>query len=169
MADSRTMPIEEARALLRRSFAMRAQAYAHMFDVLREEFGAERALELTMRATRRMGEQMGKAFEEHGPRDLAGLQKAFLSGIIEGEALFAPQVVQCDDERLEIYFHRCPLKEAWVDMGRSDEDLEMLCRVAGAIDSGLFTRAGFTFCGDTWKPGEPGCCRLKVLPGPASA
>lgn len=165
MTDRQSIPVEEARALLRRSFAMRAQAYAHMFDVLREEFGAERALELTMRATRRMGEKMGEAFEEHGPRDLAGLKNAFLSGIIEGEALFSPEVVVCDDERLEIYFHRCPLKEAWVQMGRGDEDVEMLCRMAGAIDGGLFTRAGFTFAGDTWKPGEHGCCRLKVLPG----
>ena len=168
MAQTETIPVEDARALLRRSFAMRAEAYAHIFDVLREEFGAERALELAMRATRRMGERMGAAFEEYGPRDLAGLKNAFLSGIIEGEALFSPEVVVCDDARLEIYFHRCPLKEAWVASGRSDEDVEMLCRMAGAIDGGLFTRAGFTFCGDTWKPGENGCCRLKVLPGAAT-
>lgn len=165
MAADDTIKKDEARALLRRSFAMRAHAYAHMFDVLREEFGTERALELTMRATRRMGETMGKAFEAYGPGDLEGLKNAFLSGIIEGEALFGPQVLRCDDERLEIQFHRCPLKEAWVEMGRNDEDVELLCRMAGAIDGGLFTRAGFTFCGDTWKPGEDGCCRLKVLPG----
>jgi hypothetical protein len=168
MTDVATIPVEEARALLRRSFAMRAHAYAHMFDVLREEFGAERALDLTMRATRRMGESMGAAFEKHGPRDLAGLKNAFLSGIIEGEALFSPEVLLCDDERLEIQFHRCPLKEAWMEMGRGPEDLEMLCKMAGAIDGGLFTRAGFTFAGDTWKPGQDGCCRLKVLPGPAA-
>lgn len=168
MTEAATITVEEARALLRRSFAMRAHAYAHMFDVLREEFGPERALELTMRATRRMGESMGAAFEEHGPRDLAGLKNAFLSGIIEGEALFSPEVLRCDDERLEIQFHRCPLKEAWVEMGRSSEDVEMLCQMAGAIDGGLFTRAGFTFAGDTWKPGQEGCCRLKVLPGPSA-
>jgi hypothetical protein len=168
MNECKTMPVEEARALLRRSFAMRAAAYAHLFDVLREEFGADRALELAMKATRRMGEEMGRAFEHLGPMDLEGLKNTFLGGIIEGETLFAPEVTRCDSDELEIYFHRCPLKEAWVEMGRSDEDVALLCRMAGAIDGGLFSRAGFTFAGDTWKPGESGCCRLRVRPGPTA-
>jgi len=159
------MDAQDTRALLRRSFAMRAAAYAQIFDVLRQEFGTERALALCMEATRRMGEEMGKAYARFGPDDLAGLRDGFLGGIIEGEALFAPEVTRCDEAELEIYFHRCPLKEAWIEAGRSDDDVALLCRVAGAIDGGLFTRAGFTFAGDTWSPGEPGCCRLRVRPG----
>lgn len=154
--------------LLRRAFAMRAAAYAYMFDTLREELGEEKALELGMKATRRMGEDMGRNFKDYGPGDLNGLKDAFLGGIIEGERMFSPEVRRCDGEELEIYFHRCPLKEAWQEMGRSDEDVRKLCRMAGAIDTGLFTAAGFTFAGETWKPGESGCCRLRVLPGKAA-
>lgn len=159
------IPIGEVHALLRRAFAMRAAAYAHTFDVLAEEFGRERALELSKRATRRVGETMGAAFADHAPDDLPGLKNAFLGGIIEGDALFAPEVIQDDAEALKINFHRCPLKEAWEAQGRTPEDVQLLCELAGAIDIGLFEGAGFTFAGKTWRIGEEGCCKLCVLPG----
>jgi hypothetical protein len=158
----------EMQALLRRSFAMRAAFYAETYDVLRERFGRDEAMALCTAMTRRMGEKMGAAYAEHGPADLAGLKDSFLAGIIEGDALFAPEVVRADHEALRIDFHRCPLKEAWQAQGRGDADLEDLCVIAGAIDGGLFEAAGFTFAGETWRPGETGCCKLKVLPGPAA-
>ncbi len=165
----RTVAATDMQHLLRRSFAMRAAFYAETFDVLKAEFGREKAMELCMTMTRRMGEKMGGAYAKHGPADLAGLKDAFLCGIIEGEALFSPEVVRCDHDALEINFHRCPLKEAWEDQGRAGADLEDLCVIAGAIDGGLFETAGFTFAGETWRQGQQGCCRLKVLPGPAQS
>jgi len=155
--------------LLRNSYAMRAATYAHMFDVLRDRFGTETAMEIGQESTRRLGEAMGVKFASHGPDDLTGLCHAFLDGIPIRDAMFAPEIVCCDDETLEIHFHRCPLKEAWQAQGRSEDDLELLCRMAGAIDGGLFEAAGFVFRGETWKPGDEGCCRLKVLPGPKTA
>ena len=159
----RMTPIENLQA----AFVMRAVAYAHMFDVLRENFGAERAVSLLGEATRRMGVAMGAKFADLGPDDLAGLKDRFLAGILEGDTLFQPEVTRCDAERLEIRFHRCPLKEAWQAMGRDGEDLALLCKAGGAIDGGLFGAAGFTFKGETWTPGKEGCCRLIVEPGAA--
>jgi len=157
---------DETRTLLRRSFAMRAEAYAHLFDVMRERLGTEQALAIGMEATQRMGTAMGAKLAQHGPRDLAGLRDAFLGGIIDREGMFGPEVRRCDGQELQIKFHRCPLKQAWEEAGRSPEDVQLLCRMAGAIDRGLFEAAGFTFAGETWKPGESGCCTLRVLPGP---
>lgn len=159
----RMVPIE----WLQGAFNMRAAAYANMFDVLREAFGTERAVELSSEATRRMGATMGARFADLGPADLPGLKDRFLGGIPAGDILFQPEVRQCDADRLEIKFHRCPLKEAWAGMGRSDADLELLCKAGGAIDGGLFSAAGFIFKGETWHPGEEGCCRLIVEPGDA--
>ena len=156
-------------SLLRGAFAMRAAAYAHVFDVLREEFGEARAMELSKRAIRRMGEAMAPRFADFAPKDLAGLAQAFLGSIPRRESMFAPEVLRADAECLEIQFHRCPLKEAWIAAGRSEADLARLCESAGAIDSGLFTAAGFSFAGTTWRPGESGCCRLRVEPGPADS
>lgn len=166
MPDNSTATPHVTLEMLRGAFAMRADAYAHIFDVLREEFGAEKAVSLIGTATRRLGDQMGAKFAHLGPDDLEGLKDAFLAGIPCGDIMFSPEIVRCDDERLEIQFHRCPLKDHWVANGRNDEDVEHLCKAAGAIDGGLFTRAGFTFLGETWTPGKQGCCLLRVEPGP---
>lgn len=167
MSDESKQP-QVTLAMLKGAFAMRAAAYAHFFDVLREEFGPERAVELMSRATVRLGQGMGKKFSPFGPSDLEGLKDSFLAGIPCADEMFQPEVKRCDDERLEIQFHRCPLKDTWVEMGRSEEDLELLCRAGGAIDGGLFSEAGFTFKGETWKPGRTGCCLLRVEPGPGA-
>lgn len=152
-------------SFLRGAFAMRAAAYAQMFDVLRERFGTDIALELLSESTRRLGTVMGSRFRHLSPSDLPGLKEAFLGGIPAGETLFQPEVRRCDSGRLEIKFHRCPLKEAWDEAGRNPDDVRLLCQAAGAIDGGLFAAAGFTFKGETWKPGEGGCCLLVVEPG----
>jgi hypothetical protein len=159
MSDSVTL--EQLRAAVN----MRASAYGHIFDVLKERFGAEQAVELLGDATRRLGEDMGAKFAEHGPADTVGLCDAFLSGIPGRDAMFAPEVIERSEDRIEIQFHRCPLKDFWVGDGRSDEEVEQLCRAAGRIDGGLFETAGFVFKGKTWKPGQNGCCRLIVEPG----
>ena len=155
------IPISALRAALK----MRAAAYAHMFDVMREHLGLEKAQEIGQEATRRLGQGMGGAFTAYAPNDLAGLKDAFLGGIPGIGELFVPEVVKCDDEELQIYFERCPLKDGWVEMGKSDAEIEQLCKFAGAIDGGLFEAAGFTFAGETFQAGQPGCCRLRVLPG----
>lgn len=157
-----TMPLAAAHDLLRRAFAQRAAFYGHMLDVLTDEFGRAQAIALMQRATHRMGAAMGRALAGH---DLAGLRDAFLGGVIEAEALFAPDTLRCDGEELVMHFHRCPLKEAWQAEGRSADDQRDLCTVAGAVDAGLFTAAGFSFRNETWQPGGEGCCTLRIRPG----
>lgn len=143
---------------------MRAAAYAHIFDVLREKLGTEPAIDLLSEATRRLGASKAAGLASFAPTDLAGLKDAFLDGIPARDVMFAPAVTRCDHERLEIQFHRCPLKEAWQAMGRSDTDLTLLCAWASVIDSGLFEAAGFTFSGEPWRPGQTGCCLLRIEP-----
>lgn len=74
-------------------------------------------------------------------------------------------MIERSDARMEIQIHRRPLKDFWVAVGRSNEEVEQLCRAAGRIDGGPFERAGFVFKGRTWKPGQTGCSRLIVEPG----
>ena len=158
----RMVPIE----WLQGAFAMRAAAYANMFDVLREAFGTDRAVEIVSEATRRMGVTMGAKFADLGPADLNGLKDRFLGGIPAGEVIFQPEVLRCDDERLEIQFHRCPLKEAWQEAGYDGAALANLCDIGGVVDYGTFEKAGFRIQSDTWQPGREGCCRLHIRPGP---
>ncbi len=155
-------------AALRGAYAMRGEAYGHLFDVLRERYGTDTALAIGQEATRRLGRTMAGPLKPHAPADLAGLRDTFLSRIPEPEALFAPRVERCDQSELVMQFTRCPLKEAWLASGRSEEDVRLLCAMAGALDIGLFTGAGFSFTNETWQPGRAGCCRLMVRPGPAA-
>lgn len=151
------------------AYAMRAKFYMQMFDVLREEYGPDKTIELMSKATFRLGVEMGEKLKAHGPANIEALTEQFLNGIPCRDHLFSPELLKCDAEGMEIQFHRCPLKDNWEAAGREGDELEMLCRAAGAIDAGLFGAAGFTFKGETWKPGKTGCCRLIVEPGLAAA
>ncbi|HVS38923.1 MAG TPA: L-2-amino-thiazoline-4-carboxylic acid hydrolase [Gemmataceae bacterium] len=66
---------------------------------------------------------------------------------------------------MDVKFHRCPLKQAGLDAGLSEDETATLCRIAARVDGGLFEAAGFSFHADTYKPGGEGCCFLHVRPG----
>jgi len=159
--------------LLRRqlydSFKNRALIYHAMYDELRRDLGAEKAEEVMGRAIYRRGRQVGAKFAQFGPADLAGLCEAFLGGIPDEGQAFQPQVLRCDTQALDIKFHRCPLREAWLELGLPDEEVATLCRSAARGDNGTFESAGFNFSADTWRPGGDGCCCLHIRPGPPAS
>ena len=124
------------------AFAVRARAYAHIFDVLSENFGAARAVDLLAEATHRLGEANGAALAKFAPGDVSGLKAAFLCPMPVPDATFKPEVLREDGDRLDIQFHGCPLVATWKEMGRSDEDIELLCQGARAVDHGLLPRRG---------------------------
>ncbi len=162
---STMVPIETLRA----AFNARAMAYAQVFDVIRESDGVERAVEVLGEATRRMGAIAGVRYSDLAPGNLAELKDRFLGDVPAVEEMFAPEIVRLDDERLVIQFHRCPLREAWQAMGRSDEDVELLCRAGSMVDRGVFEAAGFGFEAENWHPGCNDRCFLKISPGAAKA
>ena len=152
---------------LRGALKSRALVYAAMYEEIAAEFGADKAREICKRAIYKRGESIAHLFAPHAPADLAGLKDTFLAFIPQAEHLFAPEVVQCTAQELEIQFHRCPLKEAWQEAGVDDGALENLCDIGGVVDYGTFEKAGFSITSDTWKRGREGCCRLHIRPGPA--
>jgi hypothetical protein len=147
----------------------RALIYATTFDALSEEVGAAKAEAIMRRAIYNRGCQVADAFKAFAPSDMAGLRDAFLKAIPDEGRAFQPEIRRCDASGLDIKFHACPLKQAWVDAGIDDARLETLCRIAGIIDNGTFEEAGFSFAAETWKPGDTGCCFLHISPGPATA
>lgn len=151
---------------LRAAFKSRALVYAAMYEEIAAEFGADKAREICKRAIYKRGEAIAHVFAPHAPADLAGLRDTFLNFIPQGEQLFAPEVVQCSENELEIQFHRCPLKEAWLEAGVDGAALENLCDIGGVVDYGTFEKAGFSITSETWQRGREGCCRLHIRPGP---
>lgn len=140
----------------------RALIYMEIYDLLAEELGTARAEQLLARAIYKRGCSAGKPLAKFAPADLAGLKTAFLSAVPGGEELFKPEVLRADAERLEIQLHGCPLKDAWREAGLTEDKIATLCRIAGAVDKGLFEGAGFAFENRTWTPGAQGCCFLSI-------
>ena len=163
MTDNEQKLIEQLRA----AFKSRALVYAAMYEEMAAEFGADKAREVCKRAIYRRGEAIAQVFAPHAPADLQSLRTTFLNFIPQADQLFAPEVVQCTDQELEIQFHRCPLKEAWAEAGYDGAALANLCDIGGVVDYGTFEKAGFSLRSDTWQPGREGCCRLHIRPGPA--
>jgi len=157
----------DLRRQLKEAHMSRAMVYAAIYDELCDRFGAEVAEAVMKAAIYRRGLEIGKRFAPHGPADLDRLRAAFLDFVPDKGRLFQPEVTRADASGLDIKFHACPLKEAWVAAGYAPERIATLCRIAGVVDNGTFEAAGFAFSAETWRPGETGCCFLHIRPGPA--
>ena len=143
----------------------RALIYKETYDVLAEELGAAKAEALLTRAIYQRGRAMGKSFAKYAPADLNGLREAFLASVPGGADIFQPEVLKKEATTLEIQLHGCPLKDAWREAGLPEDKVATLCRIAGAVDKGLFEGAGFKIENRTWTPGAKGCCFLRILRG----
>jgi predicted hydrocarbon binding protein len=159
---------QDLRRQLKEAHMSRAMVYAAFYEALAERCGAEVAEAVMKEAIYRRGREIGKRFARYGPSDLAGLRDAFLDFVPDQGRLFRPEVRRDDAQALEIKFHACPLKEAWQAAGLPDERIATLCRIAGVVDNGTFEAAGFAFSAETWRPGDQGCCLLRIRPGAAA-
>ncbi len=156
------MSLPDHKALMFGAIKSRAMVYRSVLDELRESVGDEQAVAIMRRAIERRGREIGQAFTGFAPGDFAGLRDAFIAFIPDAYETVDPDVRRCDDEALEIKFRRCPLKSAWQDAGLPDEEVATLCAIAGCVDTGTFTAAGFAIDVETWRPGMDGCCRLVI-------
>ena len=157
--------VQKLKEALRGAFANRAMIYHHVYQAIAERHGEDEAAAIMKDALYARGCEVGRLFADLDPADMQGIKDAFLD-FIPNHDLLEPEIRRADDGGVDIKFHRCPLKEAWVDAGLTAAQVARLCEVAGVIDNGTFEGAGFNFTGDTWKPGEEGCCFLHIRPGP---
>jgi hypothetical protein len=147
------------------AYKNRGMMYYHIFQELRKEVGEERAADIMKRGIYNRGLEIGKKYKKFAPADLEGVKNAFLAGSADQGKMFQPEVLRCDGEGLDIQMNSCPLKEAYVEAGLSDEAIATMCDIAAVVDYGTFEGAGFLFFAHTWKPGDEGCCRLHIRRG----
>lgn len=125
----------------------RAAVYAHLFLVLRKEFGEDRAIGLMSEAIRNFGEEKSKLnYSDKAQKgDLAQAVLEFASPDPVKQHQFAPRIVSLkpekEPEEAVIAMSRCPLVDEWRAKGFSDRDVDTLCRIAHAVDFGTWEGA----------------------------
>jgi hypothetical protein len=137
--------LDEARAETRAAFANRAMMHAHLFEVLAEEYGEERAGELMKRAIYRRGLQLAERYAAAAEAgDLEEIGRLFVEGSASGGAIFDPSVEEIDlaAGRIVLRMNACVHKDTWIAAGYAPERVDVLCDVASAVDFGTFEGAG---------------------------
>ncbi len=148
----------------------RAAVYAHLFRVLREELGEERAIELLSRAIYAHGKE--KSEKGYSPEarggDLVRAAREFSSPDPVKVFQFGPRVDRADGQEAVIALTRCPLVDQWKEMGLSPRDTEILCRIARSVDFGTWEGAlGFRLAFEgTRGEGKEECILCIRTPGP---
>jgi len=173
MPDGRTP--EELEAALARSqaetraaFENRALMYAYLYEELVEEFGRDSAVEVMKRAIYRRGLEVGRKYAQAASEgDLAEVGRIFVEGSPAGGAFFEPGIEELEDGRLVLRMTKCPLHDAWAELGLPPAEVDTLCEIAAAVDEGTFEGAGLdlTFLDRLGKEGSCRCLLELVVPG----
>ena len=143
----------------------RADLYVALLRVLERRVGRDAAVATLKEAIHEWGRNLGEGLQGLAPADFAGLRDRFALPPDDGE-LFGTRVDRCDAGGMDVQFERCPLKAAWQDAGLSDGEVVLLCEIACEADHGTMEAAGFAVEIETWKPGQSGCCMLRIRPKP---
>ena len=151
----------------------RAAVYAHLFKVLREKLGEERAVALMSEAIRAHGEDKASKGYSAAARagDLRQAAREFASADAVKQFQFAPRIVSASDTEVVIAMSRCPLADQWMEMGLPPGDIATLCRIARAVDFGTWEGAlGFALAFEgTRGEGKDECVlRVRRKPTPGS-
>jgi len=139
----------------------RGRAYLMVFRELSKRYGQAEATSVMRSASYEHGLAIGKPLACFAPRDFAGMAEGYAKAPDKG-ATFSPDIRQLDDSCLEVQMMTCPIKDAWVEAGCSDEEICTLLGCATALDEGTFDAAGFNYEIELWSPGRQGCCLTKI-------
>lgn len=88
-------------------------------------------------AIRRCGLYQGGLLRQKagGGESLKGLKKTLFSKVAQW--VFEMDIKECNDDKLSIDFHYCPLVKAWQKQGCTDEEIATLCDQAMCGDRGI--------------------------------
>jgi L-2-amino-thiazoline-4-carboxylic acid hydrolase len=151
---------QAARTTLYNAIKDRGTAYLMVFRELANRYGQGEAISVMRSASRAHGEAIGASLACFAPRDFHGLAAGFAKS--PDEITFAPDIRRLDDTCLEVKMMACPIKDAWVDAGCSDDEICTLLYCASALDEATIEAAGFNYEIELWAPGKSGCCLTTI-------
>lgn len=147
--------------LLYNAIKDRGTAYLMVFRELKARYGEEEAKDVMRSSSTTNGLHIGKTLAGCAPRDFACMAKGFAKSPDDG-SVFQPDIRRLDDTCLEVKMMACPIKDAWVDAGCSEEEVLTLLYCASALDEATIEAAGFDHDIVLWSPGQEGCCLTRI-------
>src|SRR5512133_4098402 len=102
--------VEDLRAQLKGALKSRAMVYSAVYDELSAEYGEAKAEEILKRAIYKRGAAICGKFKAYAPADFSGLRDAFLDFVPDHGRMFAPAVVACDHDALDLNVPAGPVK-----------------------------------------------------------
>jgi hypothetical protein len=120
----------------------RGTAYLMVFRELLKRYGKAEAISVMRSASYEHGLTIGKSLACFAPRDFEGMCKCWVMAPDDG-ATFKPNIRLLDDTGIEVKMMACPIKDAWVEAGCSDEEICTLLHCASAYDQAALATAGF--------------------------
>lgn len=139
----------------------RARIYLAVFRELKERHGTSETISVMRAASRAHGLEVGASLAHLAPRDFHGLLNAYFEGPDGGDT-YSPKVFELSDRCLDVQMMTCPLKDGWLSMGCSNEEVCTLLTCARGFDEAVWEAAGFDYDLEMWSPGKTGCCRTVV-------
>ncbi len=139
----------------------RGTVYLLTFQELKKRYGETEAISVMRSVSHAQGVRTGKTMSHCAPRDFEALCKCWCLAPDDG-ALFKPDIRQLDENGIEVKMMACPVKDAWVDAGCSDEEISTLLHCASAYDRATLETAGFDCEIELWSPGKEGCCLTRI-------
>jgi len=135
LKEEKTVPLETYIKDIVTSHGMRARYLACIYDELVKRYGKETTFDILSKAIFNYGIDRAKFKIKQNP--------SMKSGNLE-EFKWAPflrymhklEVVEESPDRIEYRLHSCPLVDAWKDMGKTAEEIRVLCDIAMAMDDG---------------------------------
>ena len=165
IAEATEAAVSDLRQQLKNLLKSRAMLMAALLEELEPEIGLERAEAILKRVMHNRSEGAGKRFlSDCAPSNMPLLRTRFTDFLPDHGGLFEIETTRCDASGLGLKFKTCPVKEAYEEAGIAAERMQVLLRIAGGGDVGLFEGAGFAIRNDTWAPGGQGCCHLHIEP-----
>ncbi len=155
------MAQDKTNSLLYEAIKERGRAYLIVFRELSKRYGEAEAISVMRSASHAHGLLIGADLACFAPRDFAGMAEGYAKNPDNG-AIFCPDIRRLDDSCLEVKMMRCPIKDAWVEAGCSDEELCTLFHCASALDEATLEAAGFDYEIELWSPGKEGCCLTRI-------
>jgi hypothetical protein len=138
------------------SMGQRGMVYVMVLNVLTEEYGKEKAVELLKKAVFRWGEMMGEQLKAQGvvtARDMA--DKWCLP--LEVPAI-GYEEVESSTDRVTVRLSTCCHKPVWEATGIPKEEWPLMCEIAEELDLGVAKPLGLKIeFSDLIAKGDKGC------------